>query len=174
MSRITAIKLQLSTCDRCETECGSQISSQNTSNNILRIQRTNYTWITNTNLQWHNWIRITTWVDKCSISTFGRKWDNMLVWFSVVRHTISTFFHRLTLLTTVRSQNVCCCSDIYNSTGCILECSTPNSQYAAKVCQITRIQNKTTQHPPKCPYCVPMLHIFCVFNSSNFCWKLQY
>jgi hypothetical protein len=162
MSQITAIKLELFICDRSETECRSKISSHDISNNILCIQRTNNTWITNTNPQWHNWIDITTWVQECSISTFGRKRDKMLVWFSVVMRTISTFFHRFTLLTKLRYQNVRCWSDIYTATDCILECSTPNSQYAATVCHITRTWNKTTPHPPKCPCCAPTLHIFCV------------
>jgi hypothetical protein len=45
---------------------------------------------------------------RLSISAFGRNWGNALFLFSVVRCTISTYFHTFTLLTSVRFQNVFC------------------------------------------------------------------
>jgi hypothetical protein len=43
---------------------------------------------------------------ECSISTFGRKWDNAIFWFSVLCCTISTHFHRFPFLASVRFHNV--------------------------------------------------------------------
>jgi hypothetical protein len=45
-------------------------------------------------------------VPECSISTSGRKWDKALPSFSVLCCTISTQFHRFTLLPRVRFQNM--------------------------------------------------------------------
>lgn len=43
MSTITAVKPQISTCERNEREYGLQTSSQDISNNILCVQRTHNT-----------------------------------------------------------------------------------------------------------------------------------
>jgi len=173
MSQITAIKLKLSICDRSETECGSQISSHNISNNILSIQRTKNTWITNTNLQWHNWIHITTWVQECSISTFGRKekrrLSDSLLWCVLSPHSSTGLpypqkwdIRMYAVEVTFTLQLAAYWSVLHPTVNMLPQC-------------VKLPEYGTKQHgTPQNVHAVCPCYTFSVFNSSNFCWKMKY
>jgi hypothetical protein len=48
------------------------------------------------------------WVLECDICTFGWKWGNALSWFSIMFCILCTYFHKFTLLSSVKCQNVFC------------------------------------------------------------------